>query len=196
MENIKLIEELQYYQLYFGKALRCGYINDKICDYFDDNPNKYRPFENSLGEISSALLHSQRVIFSSLLIEDKDSKHIRKLLNKLISIRVSNNDIVDKKIKQIAQKLLLEVQIQSANILELKEYRNKVFVHFDKKSFNDEWRNQFPLQNPCNFNEIINLAKQIYNGLYDIIVLLNGIPFSTSELCPNDINDMIAKLCN
>ncbi len=196
MANIKLVEELQYYQMYFGKALRCGYINDKICDFFDFHFDRYRPYENSLGEISSALLHSQRVLFSSLLIEDKDSKHIGKLLNRLQSTKVSNDEIVDKKIKQIAQKLSIEVQKQSANILKLKEYRNKVFVHFDKKSFDDEWRNQFPLQNPCDFAEIINLSKQIYGGLYDIIMLLKGIPFSTSELYPTDINYLFNKLCN
>jgi len=196
MENRKLIEELQYYQLYFGKALRCGYINDKICDYFSDNPDKYRPFENSLGEISSALLHSQRVAFASLLIEDKDSKHIRRLLNKLISTRVSSDNVIDSNIKLIAQKLLLDIQNQSANILKLKEYRNNVFVHFGKKSFDDECRSKVHLLYPCNFDEIIDLAKQIFNGLYDIIILLKGIPFSKNELCPNDINDLIDKLCN
>ena len=68
----QIIKEIEHYQYYLGKAISQTYINDKICDFYDNNNGKYSLYSTCLSEISFALLFSQRMIFSDIFIADKD----------------------------------------------------------------------------------------------------------------------------
>ncbi len=193
-DNKQLIKEIKYFQLYLGKAIAQIYINEKLCDFHDNHNQSFNLYACSFGEISSALLLSQRIIFCDIFIEDRDSKNIHKLLNKLISNKIVNNAEIDLQIKNIANGLKNEIEIQAVNISKLKEYRNNVMAHFSTKFFDDEWRINFPIQNACNFLDIANLATKTFDRLAEIIILLKDEPLDKGILVPFDISYAILKL--
>ncbi len=112
IDNKQLIKEIKYYQLYLGKAIAQIYINEKLCDFHDNQNKQFNLFASSFGEITSALLLSQRIIFCDIFIEDRDSKNIHKLLNKLISNKIVNDTKIDLQIKDIANSLKNEIAIR------------------------------------------------------------------------------------
>lgn len=194
MEREPLIKEIEYYQYYLGKAVAQIYINERICDFYDCNNEKYSLFADSLSEISSALLLSHRIIFSNIFIGDRDSKHIRRLLNRLNSTKIVSQDDIHLKIKVVADSLINEIDKQSVNIDKLKEYRDNILAHFNTKFFDDDWRKNLPIQYSCDFIAIKNLAIKIYNGLSQILILLKSVPLDNGMMTPYDINKLIEKL--
>lgn len=189
----EVIIELKYYQMYIGKAISYVYINDKICDFFDLEKEKYNLYACSLGEISSSLIMSQRILFSNLLLEDK-GRCIPKLLNKLDSNQICDNTNFNLKIKTIVNEMKDIMDLQAKNIEKLKEYRHKVYAHFDKGLFNTEWQKTFVQKNDCDFDAIINTCIELFEKIYELIVLLGGEPFGKTLMKPYDINYLISRL--
>lgn len=185
---------MKYYQLYIGKAISQIYINEKICDFHDNWQQQFNTYATSFSEISSALLLSQRMIFCDIFIQDRDSKNIHKLLNRLISTKISSDNNIDLQIKEIANQLKSDMDLQYSNIEKLKDYRNKIMAHFSTNFLRNEWRINFPVQNDCKFMDIAGLAKKIFEGLSKIIVLLNDKPLDALIMTPFDFNYAILKL--
>ena len=194
MDNELLIKEIEYYQFYLGKALSQIYINDKICDFYENNNKQFSLYANSLSEISSALLLSQRMLFCDIFLPDRDSKNIHKLLNKLQSNKIATQEEIDLKIKNIAESLANEVALQSTNLDNLQKYRHNVFAHFNTRFFDDDWRKDFPHENRCDFIEIKNLAIKVFDGCSQILQLLKRVPLSREIMMPFDINTLIKNL--
>ncbi len=194
MDLAHLLNEMKCYQLYIGKAIAQIYINEKICDFHDNWQQQFNTYATSFSEISSALLLSQRMIFCDIFIQDRDSKNIHKLLNRLISTKISTNKSIDLQIKEAANQLKSEIDLQQSNIEKLKDYRNKIMAHFSTKFFINEWRMNFPIQNDCKFMDIAELAEKMFDGLSKIIILLNDKPLDTLIMTPLDFDYAILKL--
>ena len=196
MNNELLINEIEYYQFYLSKAIAQVYINEKLCDFHDNLESQFNLFSNSLTEISSALLLSQRMILCDIFIYDRDSKNIYKLLNKLDSTKIVSERAIDIKIKEIAKNLKSVVEMQADNIAFLKKYRNNVFAHWGTGFFENDWRENFPNQYPCDFIAVVELAVKAFDALTQILLLLKWIPIDRAKMTPSDIDELIKKISN
>lgn len=196
MDKEKLIKEIEYYQYYLGKAVAQVYINEKLCDFHDSSKVQFGLYSNSLCEISSALLLSQRMLFCDIFIDDRDSKNIYKLLNKLDSNKIVSQEKIDIKIKAIAKSLKCTIEKQADNIAFLQKYRNNIFAHWGTGFFDDDWRKNFPIKYSCDFMAIVELAVTAFDAFTQILLLLKRIPLDRAKMAPSDIDKLIKKLSN
>ena len=172
MSNENLCNDLKYYQMYLKELLTDYYINESICDFYENEKSKFIKYGDCLGNISHALSYRQHMLCYLLFYEDKDSKSIPKLLNRIRDTKLLKDKQLDKAIKFLANEIETIVKSASCDIENLKEYRHKVYAHWDVNLFNTDWQKQFKKDHAFDYEKIINLSKKCIETFELIISFL------------------------
>lgn len=190
----KIVTELKYYQKYLGELISHFYINEAICNFYNNQKDDYWRFGICLGNISDALNYRQHMLCYLLFHYDKDSKSIPRLLNKVRDIKISNDEEKDKELKELAKELRFEINAANADIESLKEYRYDVYAHWNKNIFDENWQKDFASKHPFDYEKIINLCFKSFNVFKKMLSLLGEEAFELSIIQPSHIDLFIEKL--
>lgn len=190
----KIANELKYYQKYLGELISHFYINEAICDFYDNQKADYCRFGICLGNISDALNYRQHMLCYLLFHYDKESKSIPRLLNKVRDLKISNNKEKEKELKKLAEELRLEINQANPDIESLKEYRYDVYAHWNKNIFDEDWQKDFASKHPFDYGKIIDLSVKSFNIFKKMLSLLDEESFELSIIEPSHIDLFIEKL--
>lgn len=186
--------DIKYYQLYLKELISDYYINESICDFYDENKSLYIRYGNCLSDISKSLKYRQHMLCYLLFYEDKESKSIPKLLNRIRDTKIIKDKELDKAIKILAKEIEDYVDSNKKDIENLKEYRHNVYAHWNKKLFDQNWQNEFQSQHTFDFKKIITLSQKCIETLSIILSFLGEDSYVYPEPDTHYIEKFIKKL--
>ena len=190
----EIVNEIKYYQMYLSETISDFCINESICDFFDEDKNKYNQYGICLGNISEALNYRQHMLCYLLFHYDKDSKSIPRFLNRIKDTKIFREVDKDKKLKQLEEEMTQLLEEASNDIQSLKEYRYDVYAHWNKNVFNTEWQQNFKNEHPFDYGKIIELCTQCYNLLGDMLNLFGEKSFSKALINKKHLDAFISQL--
>ena len=194
MNNESLCNDIKYYQMYLKELLTDYYINESICDFYETDKGQFIRYGNCLGNITRALSYRQHMLCYLLFYEDKDSKSIPKLLNRIRDTKLLKDKELDKAIKYLANEIEAMVKSASCDIENLKEYRHKVYAHWNVNLFNTEWQKQFKKNHIFDYEKIISLSKKCIETFGVILNFLGQNSYFSPEVEKGYIDLFIKSL--
>ena len=189
----QILNEIEYYQMHISDILANNNINEKICDWYENNKEKYQKYNCALGHISSALVQRSHLLSYILFDESSDAKNIKQLFNRLCSTKYVKKNI-HIKIKETVKNAEIQVENIKEDIYSLQKFRHNVYAHFNKNIFKNDWQENFKKENSFNFNNILNGLIEIYKCLNSIKILLGYQEMSLEYTNQNDIELLLSKL--
>ena len=194
MTKNEVINELQYYQMYIGEIISCYYINEALCDFADSYPESLRQYGIELRVISRALVCKEHLLSAVLLCYDPKSKRLMKSIERILCEKISDDMLSYSKITNKLHDAKKEIQKCTDDISKLREFRNKVYAHFDQKIFDDSWQISFKKENNFNFTKIKELCESIFNTFSEILEILGSKPYDASVIRLSDVERFIERL--
>ena len=194
MKVKELINELKYYQMYLGELISVYHINEAICDLADNNKTVYASYGNCLGQISSALVHHQHILCDIMLRWNKKCKCIPRTIDRVFNEPFMCDETVKEKIKAIFEDLKTGFNSVAGDLDNLNSYRNNVYAHFCNSVFSTQWQVEFKAKHPFDYDKILSMAEQCFDGFSKVLNLLSEEPYEGSICALGDINRMVGKL--
>ena len=196
MEKQKIIEEFQNYQNIIGKIDSFYRINEALCHFFESSNAKFYSYGLVLSSINSALVCWQHSLCSILLCRNKESKNIPCSIDRILSEGITNdkNKVLYNKIVPYLKELQKIINQESDNIEKLRNFRNNVYAHFNKKIFNEEWQIEYKVVNNFDFVKLREACLRIFDNISAILEILGAETFEKSIVLQRDIKKFIEKL--
>ena len=190
----EIVNEIKYYQMYLSEIISDFCINESICDFFDEDRNKYIQYGICLGNISEALNYRQHMLCYLLFHYDRESKSIPRFLNRIKDTKIFKEADKDKKLKSIEEEMTKLIEEAKGDIESLKEYRYDVYAHWNKNIFNTEWQQNFKNEHPFNYVKMIDLCAHCYELLGDMLSLFGEQSFCKALIDKKHLNTFINQL--
>ena len=168
--------------MFLNELISDYYLNELICDFYEQDRVKYRKYGNNLSNISKALKYRQHMLCYLLFYEDKDSKSIPKLLNRLKDTKILEDKKLDYFVKCLSDDIKDLLNSAKTDIINLKEYRHNIYAHWNKNRFKSEWQEQFKSEHIFDFEKIFNISKKCIEIFTEIICICNENAYISSEV--------------
>lgn len=196
MRKQEVIEEFQNYQNIIGEIDSLYRINEGICDFFDADNSKFFYYGLSLSAINKALVCWQHSLCAVLLCHDRESKNIPKSIERILSEKIEDdeNKVIYNKILPYLKNILKIIEDENGNIEKLRNFRNNVYSHFNKKIFNEEWQKSYKKENNFEFPKLKTVCLNIFDDLSRILEILGAEIFDKSFVLDRDVKKLIERL--
>ncbi|MBQ9751016.1 MAG: hypothetical protein IJV87_10630 [Clostridia bacterium] len=95
MDKQKLVNEIQYFQMYLSTIISNLRLNDAICDFYENDTKSFNRYGICLGNISDALNYRQHMLCYLLFFDDKESKSIPRFLRRVQDTKIVSDKAID-----------------------------------------------------------------------------------------------------
>ena len=90
--------------------------------------------------------------------------------------------------------ILKIIEDENSNIEKLRNFRNNVYSHFNKKIFNEEWQKSYKKENNFEFPKLKTVCLNIFDDLSRILEILGAEIFDKSFVLDRDVKKLIERL--
>lgn len=191
IDKNEICNEIKYFQMYLHELISDYYISESLNDFYDANKIKYLNYGNYLTEIVKAVNYRQHMLFYLMYHEDRDSKSIPRLLNKIQDNKLLQDQHLNDTIKSLGGEISNLITEVSLDIKNIKEYRDNVYAHWNKNLFKKQWQQKFKNDYKFNYEKMINVAKKTLKTLDDILFLFDEDSFVPPEVSKYGLNKLI-----
>lgn len=191
IDKNEICTEIKYFQMYLHELISDYYISEAVNNFYDENKIKYISYGNFLTDIVKAVNYRQHMLFYLMYHEDKDSKSIPRLLNKIQDNKMLQDQHLNNTIKSLGKEISKLITDASVDIKNIKEYRDNVYAHWNKNLFKKNWQQQFKKDNKFDYEKMIVVAKKTLETLDDILFLFNEESYIPPDVSKFGLNKLI-----
>lgn len=182
--------------MYLHELISNFYISESLNDLFDEDKQNFYKFGNYLTNIVNSANYRQHMLIYLMFHEDKDSKSIPRLLNKIRDNKMLKDVHYNNVIKSLGDKISHLINEASLDIKNIKEYRDNVYAHWNKNLFKTEWQKQFKQEFKFDYGKLIELAKNCLEAFDHILFLFNEESYVPIQVEKEGIIKLIEKIKN
>lgn len=167
-----MLKKLLFIQKNLNNAFSQYMINNRILDWYEDNPNEYIEIKQDLFMISEALKNAAFITIAKLFDDrSNDSIFVDNICSNISSRKIFKDKEKQRKAILIADRIKKIINDNQTEISNLCVWRDKYLAHFDRKILNDP---ETIYSAELNDVKIFDMVKKIYECIKELIELYNN----------------------
>lgn len=194
IDKNEICNEIRYFQMFLHELISDCYLSDALNNFYEEDKNKYIKYGNYLTYIVKAVNYRQYMLIYLMYYEDKDSKSIPRLLNKIKDNKLLKEKPINDTIKSLGKTISQLINDISLDIKNIKEYRDNVYAHWNKNLFKKEWQQQFKKDYKFDYEKILEVAKTTLETFDNILFLFNEDSYVPAEVEKHGLDVFISTI--